>query len=859
MRPNFKRGIMKVTSFTVLPETPEELNPLKEIAYNMWYSWNWEAVKLFIALDPEYWEKSYQSPINMLCMLPLRKMEEAARNRNFISHMNRVYRRFQEYLNEKPWFEKKFGGKNKSLIAYFSCEYGIDEGLPLYSGGLGILAGDHMKSASDLGIPLMGVGLFYRQGYFKQYLNADGWQMESYPANNRHRMPLTLERDKKGDPLLVDLSDINISVKFQIWRVEVGRTLLYLLDTNISSNPPEHQLITMQLYGGDRDMRIRQEILLGIGGLRALYTLGLTPTVCHINEGHAAFLMLERLRLHMQEEGLSLREAFEICWASNIFTTHTPVPAGNERFNPQLVQKYLSGYVEKMGFSWNDFLALGREDPNNQGEDFCMTILALKLAARSNGVSKLHGEVSRKMWKNLWPHLPEDDVPITSITNGIHTRSWVSHEQAALLQRYLGSAFVDEPMNSEMWKKVVDIPSAELWKLKELRREKLVEFVRKRLRAQFTNRRLSPSEVNHADEVLDTKALTIGFARRFAPYKRTNLLLSDSERLAKMLLNSNKPVQLIFAGKAHPADNLGKELIKQLIHFIRDERFRQKIVFLEDYDINVARYMVQGVDVWLNTPRRPMEASGTSGMKAAVNGVLNLSVLDGWWPEGYESGTGWAIGRGEEYDDPDYQDAVAGHLLYDTLEREVIPLFYKRDADGLPREWIENMKTTLKRLGFAFSSNRMVAEYTERFYVNADGDYEKLSANNCMMAKEMAKWRKRLEENWNRIKVVSLKAELGDEVLRTGDEIPVIAEIELGDLKPEDIAVELYHGQVNDQEVITEAHIEQMEVQKSSDNTHLYEGKIICQYAGRYGFAIRILPGHLALPHRLLPGLVVWA
>ncbi len=850
---------MKITSFTVLPETPEELNPLKEIAYNMWYSWNWEAVKLFIALDSECWEKSYQSPINMLCMLPLRKMEEAARNKKFISHMNRVYQKFQEYLNEKPWFEKKFGERNKSLIAYFSCEYGIDEGLPLYSGGLGILAGDHMKSASDLGIPLMGVGLFYRQGYFKQYLNADGWQMESYPENNRHRMPLILERDKKGDPLLIDLSDTNIPIKFQIWRVEVGRTLLYLLDTNISSNPPEHRSITMQLYGGDRDMRIRQEILLGIGGLRALYALGLTPTVCHTNEGHAAFLMLERLRLHMQEEGLSLREAFEVCWASNIFTTHTPVPAGNERFNPQLVQKYLGSYVEKMGFSWNDFLALGREDQNNQGEDFCMTVLALKLAARNNGVSKLHGEVSRKMWKNLWPHLPEDDVPITSITNGIHTGSWVSHEQAALLQKYLGSAFVDEPMNAEMWKKVVDIPSAELWKLKELRREKLVEFVRKRLRAQFTNRRLSPSEINHADEVLDTKALTIGFARRFAPYKRANLLLSEPERLAKMLLNSKKPVQLIFAGKAHPADNLGKELIKQLIHFIRDERFRQKIVFLEDYDINVARYMVQGVDVWLNTPRRPMEASGTSGMKAAVNGVLNLSVLDGWWPEGYVSGAGWAIGRGEEYDDPDYQDAVAGHLLYDTLEREVIPLFYKRDADGLPREWIENMKTTFKRLGFSFSSNRMVAEYTERFYVNAGDDYEKLSAKNCMMAKEMAKWRKRVEENWNRIKVISLKAELDDEVLRTGDEIPVIAEIELGDLKPEDVAVELYHGQVNDQEVITEAHIEQMEVQKSSDTTHLYDGKIVCQYAGRYGFAIRIVPGHLALAHRLLPGLVVWA
>ena len=850
---------MNITSFTVLPDTPDALNPLKEIAYNMWCSWNWEAVKLFITLDPECWEKSYQSPINMLCMLPLQKLERAAKDRGFISRVNRVYESFQNYLNEKTWFEKKFGKKGKPFIAYFSCEYGIDESLPLYSGGLGILAGDHMKSASDLGIPLVGVGLFYRQGYFKQYLNADGWQMESYPENNRHRMPLTLERDKDGNPLLIDLSDVNIPVVVNIWRVDVGRIPLYLLSTNVTSNPPEHRLITMQLYGGDRDMRIRQEIVLGIGGLRALRALGLSPAVCHINEGHAAFLMLERLRLHMQEGGLSLSEAFEVCWASNIFTTHTPVPAGNERFNPQLVQNYFGGYVEKMGFSWSEFLALGREDPSKQEEDFCMTVLALKLAARSNGVSKLHGEVSRKMWKNLWPHLPENDVPITSITNGIHTRSWVSHEHAALFQKYFGSAFVDEPMNSEIWKRVDDIPDTELWELKELRRQKLVEFVRKRLRMQFTNRRLSPSEINLADEVLDPKALTIGFARRFASYKRANLLLREPERLAKMLLNSEQPVQLIFAGKAHPADNLGKELIKQLIHFIRDERFRQKIVFLEDYDINVARYMVQGVDVWLNTPRRPMEASGTSGMKAAVNGVLNLSVLDGWWPEGYARGTGWAIGRGEEYDDPNYQDAVAGHLLYDTLEREVIPLFYQRDADGLPGEWIKNIKTTLKKLGFAFSSNRMVAEYTERFYLNADRDYGRLSAGKYALVKEMAKWRKKVEEDWGKIRIANVQADLGDEILRAGDEIPVIAEIELGDLKPEDVAVELYHGQVNDQDEISNTHIEQMEVQKSSNGVHVYKGTIVCQYAGRYGFSLRVLPGHCALTHRLLPGLIAWA
>jgi len=850
---------MKVTSFTVLPDTPEALDPLKEIAYNMWFSWNHEARELFMRLDQEYWEKSYQSPINMLCMLPLHRLQEAAQDQDFLAQVKGVYQNFQKYLNAKPWFEKKFGKRKKPFIAYVSLEYGIDEGLPLYSGGLGILAGDHMKSASDLGIPLVGIGLLYRQGYFKQYLNADGWQMESYPENNRYRMPLSLERDAAGKPLLIDLSDVNIPAKFQVWRVDIGRIPLYLLDANISSNAIEHQVITMQLYGGDRDMRIRQELLLGIGGLRALQALGLSPTVCHINEGHAAFLTLERIRQYMEAGGLSFQEAFEICWSSNVFTTHTPVPAGNERFNHYLMQKYLGGYVEKLGLSWNDFLAMGREDPANQGEEFCMTILALKMCARSNGVSRLHGSVSRKMWKNLWPGLNQEDIPITSITNGIHGRSWVSHEQANLFLKHLGEAFIDEPLNVDSWKGIDTIPDTDLWELRDMRREKLVNFARKRLRVQFARRKLSPSEINIADEVLDPKALTIGFARRFATYKRPYLLLREPERLARILLDAKQPVQLIIAGKAHPADNAGKEMIRQIIHFTRDEKFRPKIVFLEDYDLTVARYMVQGVDVWLNTPRRPMEASGTSGMKAAANGVLNLSVLDGWWPEAYASGTGWPIGWGEEYDDHDYQDAVEGHLLYDTLEREVIPLFYKRDAEGIPRAWVKNIKTTLKRLGFAFSSNRMVAEYTDRCYLNADRDCGNLKAREYTLAREMAGWRRKIRSNWGNIRVINLNTDFGGEFLRTGDEVGIVAEIHLGELSPDDVAIELYHGPVDDREVITSGLIEKMEVQGSSNGIHAYRGTMVCQYAGRYGFALRVVPGHYALPHHLIPGFILWA
>lgn len=849
---------MKVTSFTVLPETPESLNRLKEIAYNMWFSWNWAAKELFIRLDPEYWEKSYHSPINMLGMLPLERLAEAARDQSLIDQMNHVYESFKNYLAEKTWFAEKSGEKKNPFIAYFCSEYGIDDGLPLYSGGLGILAGDHLKSASDLGIPLVGVGLLYRQGYFKQYLNPDGWQMESYPENNRHRMPLTLERDAKGNPLEINLADVNIPARFQVWRVDIGRIPLYLLDSHIPANPPEHQLITMQLYGGDRDMRIRQEILLGIGGMRALHALGLSPTVCHINEGHAAFLIIERLRL-LRQRGLSFKEAFEAVWASNIFTTHTPVPAGNERFDPPLMEKYLGGYAAKLGLSWNEFLDLGRENPGHCEEPFCLTVLALKAAAFSNGVSKLHGKVSRKMWKNIWPQLPEDDIPILSITNGVHGGSWMSHEQAALFKKRLGSDSNADPLNPSLWKRVDEIPDSELWHVKELRRKKLVEFARKRLREHLTRRRVSPSEINLADEVLDPRALTIGFARRFAAYKRANLLLREPERLAKILANSERPVQLIIAGKAHPADTPGKELLRQIIHFIRNEPFRQRIVFLEDYDINVARYMVQGADVWLNTPRRPLEASGTSGMKAAANGALNISVLDGWWLEGYSPGLGWAIGGGEEYEDHEYQDAVEGHLLYDILEREVIPLFYKYDEDRIPREWIRCMKTTLKELGYAFSANRMVTEYAERFYLNADGNYRKLTGDHCALAKEMAGWREKAEQNWGRIKVLNIQAELGNGIRHAGQEVPVTAEIELGDLTPDDIAVEIYHGLVDDRELISNAHIDQMKVQKTTSTGCLYKGKIVCQFAGRYGFALRVLPGHPALPHRFLPGLILWA
>jgi len=851
---------MYIHSFKVLPRIPERLKPLQEMAFNMWFSWNWEAVRLFTRLDIEIWNQSYQNPVYMLGLLPQERLEAALKDDSFLASMDRVYADFRRYLEaNNTWFDQTHGEAKDRVVAYFSTEYGIDEGLPIYSGGLGILSGDHLKSASDLGIPLVAVGLLYRQGYFQQYLNADGWQQEFYPENDWYNMPVHLERDTQGNPIRIDVEMADRSVIAQIWRVQVGRVPLYLLDTNISENAPHDRVITAQLYGGDRDMRIRQEILLGIGGIRALTALGIEPAVCHMNEGHSAFLALERIRYFMEKYGLSYEEAREVVWASNVFTTHTPVPAGNERFHPDLVLHYLGKYVQKLGLSHNTFLGLGRENPKDSQEAFCMTVLALRLAAHCNGVSKLHGAVSRRMWKNIWPGLPEHEVPISAITNGIHVRSFLSHDMADLFERYLGPKFVEEPMATEVWQRIYDIPDAELWRTHERRRERLVAFARRRLSSRLERRGAPSSEVAFADEVLDPRALTIGFARRFATYKRATLLLQDPERLARLLTDPERPVQLLFAGKAHPADHPGKELIRQLIHFSRDERFRRSIVFLEDYDINVARYLVQGVDVWLNTPRRPLEASGTSGMKAAANGALNLSILDGWWDEGYSPEVGWAIGNGEEYDNVEEQDAIEGRALYDLLEKEVIPLFYNRGRDGLPRGWIAKMKASMSTLGPMFNAHRMVAEYTERFYLSAGASYKKLKADQFASAKSLAAWHKKLRKQWTGLSIRKVQVDTQTD-LKVGANIEVSAQVVLGKLQPEDVSVELYYGQLDSEGKLTKAvGIAEMErVQMADDGVHIFTGKIPCTQSGRYGFAVRVLPKCQDLIHRYEPGLILW-
>ncbi|HEX5243801.1 MAG TPA: alpha-glucan family phosphorylase, partial [Tepidisphaeraceae bacterium] len=616
-----------IRTFQVFPDLPSELEPLLDLARNLWWVWNPDAVELFRRLDRKLWEDVYHNPVKMLGSIAQSKLQQAAKDDAFRAHLNRVSAAFKEHLSQPGWFNENHPDKSKMLVAYFSAEFGLHESLPIYSGGLGILAGDHLKSASELGLPLISVGLLYRNGYFQQYLSGDGWQQEAYPELDFYNLPIEPMRYTDGSPvhIRVDLPDNAVFCK--VWRANVGRVPLYLLDTNLQENAPADRDITSKLYGSGTDLRIKQEIVLGIGGVRALAALNISPTVFHMNEGHSAFLALERIRTLLETTHLNFDEARQQVMATNVFTTHTPVPAGIDTFSPETMLRFFRSMIPQLRLDDEGFLALGREDVSNKKQGFSMALLAIRLADNVNGVSALHGDVSRKMWHNVWPQVPADEVPIKHITNGIHVRTWLAQEIAFTLDRYLSDEWISDPSDQSVWEGVNQIPDEELWRAHERSRARLVGWARQSLRDQLLRRGAPYDELNTAEQVLDPEALTIGFARRFATYKRGNLLLRDMDRLKRILEESKKPVQFLFAGKAHPADNEGKDLIKQIIHFARDPMIRRKIVFLENYDMNVARYLVQGVDVWLNTPRRPYEASGTSGMKAACNGVLNCSIL----------------------------------------------------------------------------------------------------------------------------------------------------------------------------------------------------------------------------------------
>ncbi|MDR0472950.1 MAG: alpha-glucan family phosphorylase [Treponema sp.] len=846
---------MKISTYTVKPKLPSTLKPLDEIARNLWPSWNFDAIELFIRLDFDVWMQSQQSPVRTLGMVSQKRLNEASNDDSYLAALNEVYKRFLKYKKAETWYH----GPRKDVVAYFSMEYGMDVSLPIYSGGLGILSGDHMKTSSDMGLPLVGVGLLYRQGYFTQLLNADGFQQESYPENDWYNMPVELKTGKDDKPIKIMVDLAGHQACAQIWEVKVGRASLFLLDTNIQENSADIRNITAALYGGDKETRMQQEILLGIGGIRALRALGINPAATHMNEGHAAFLGLERVRELMSEKGFSFDEAREAVWPCNIFTTHTPVPAGNERFDTGLMEKYFHTWPDILGISWKDFLSLGRERPYDDTEPFCMTVLALKFAAYANGVAKLHGVVSRKMWKGLWPGLPLDEVPIGHVTNGVHPRSWVSYNMIELLDRYLGPHFEETPTELAVWNRINRISDEELWRTHERRRERLVTFARDRIRENLKRNGAVESRIAQAEDALSPYTLTLAFARRFATYKRGNLLLRDPERLLRLLKDTERPIQLIFAGKAHPMDLPGKELIKSIIHFAEQYDVKSRIVFLENYDMTVARYLTTGADLWLNTPRRPMEASGTSGMKAAMNGVLNCSILDGWWDEAYDPELGWAIGRGEEYGDTNLQDDIESKALYDLLEREVIPLFYQRGRDGLPREWIRRMKVCMKTIGQSMSSHRMLMDYSNNFYFPALKNYRRIVKDDYAESKSLAAYLSKIRQVWDNIRILKIESN-AKHVMQRGDSLQVTARLELGPLKPDEVLVELYHGSVStrNNEIMNALRTE-MRFIGQEGNTYTYQVRVECDDTGIQGHTVRILPKHEALIHPYRTGFIKWA
>jgi len=846
---------MNISTYTVKPKLPPVLKPLEEIARNLWLSWNYDAVQLYIRLDYDSWLESKQSPVRTLGMVSQERLAQAAKDDSYLAALKEVYDRFQRYKKGETWYR----GSHKDVVAYFSMEYGMDASLPIYSGGLGILSGDHMKTSSDLGLPLVGIGLLYRQGYFKQMLNADGFQQESYPENDWYNMPVEKKIGKDGQPLKISVDLAGRQAVAQIWEVKVGRSSLYLLDTNIEENAQDIRNITAALYGGDKEVRMQQEILLGIGGIRALRALGINPAATHMNEGHAAFLGLERIREIMGEKGFTFEEAREAIWPTNIFTTHTPVPAGNERFDIPMMEKYFRSLPQVLGISWKEFLGLGRIEPNDERESFCLTILALKMAAYANGVAALHGVVSRDMWKGLWPGLPINEVPIGHVTNGVHTRTWISSGMLDLLDRYFGPHFEDKPTDLKIWERMERISDEELWRTHERRRERLVAFVRDRVREQYKRTGAMEQRIRQADDLLSPYALTLCFARRFATYKRGNLLLRDPERLLRLVRDNDRPVQLIFAGKAHPHDMPGKELIREIIHFADKFDVSSRIVFVENYDINVAKYLTSGGDVWLNTPRRPMEASGTSGMKAAMNGVLNCSILDGWWDEAYNPEVGWAIGHGEQYVDERLQDDVESKALYDLLEREIIPMFYNRGRDGLPREWIKMMKDCMMQIGQSMASHRMLMDYSNQFYFPALKNYRRFSKDDYAESKALAGYFHKLQQSWAGLKIQRIESN-AKPVMQRGDMLTVTAYLELGSVKPDELLVELYHGTVSNQySEIANARKTEMKWVKSEGNLNLYQVRIECVDTGMQGHTVRILPKHDALIHPYRSGFIKWA
>ena len=841
--------VRPVREFLVRPALPEALARLSDLAYNLLWSWDFHLRSLFRRLDPVLWRSTGHNPILMLGRMPQATLEKAAADPRFVAIYKRACERLDAYLAAGH-------ERGDKLIAYFSMEYGLVECLTIYSGGLGVLSGDHLKGASDLDLPLAGVGLLYQQGYFVQTLSPDGWQQERTPENDFYTLPILPVADAQGADLRVAIDLPSGVVLLKVWKAQVGRISLILLDSNIPQNRPDDRTITSQLYGGDVHMRIKQEIALGIGGLRALKAMGLQPTVFHMNEGHSAFLAIERVRLLMAEHELSFDEALEASRSNNVFTTHTSVPAGIDLFDPGLMHEYFHGYCERHGIGFEQFMSIGRRRADDHSERFSMAIAAIKTSSWRNAVSKLHGEVSREMWQDLWSNLPPGEIPVTSITNGIHLPFWLNGDLALLFEQYLPPDWRDRHHERQTWDAISEIPDNELWEVHRRRKRQLITYVRQCLGYAAAQRKASPSEVRRINETLDPEAFTIGFARRFATYKRATLLFKDIPRLKRLLTNPRMPVQIVIAGKAHPKDQPGKAFIREIVQVARDPEISHRIVFVENYDIGVARELVQGVDLWLNNPKRGEEACGTSGMKAAINGVLNLSILDGWWDECYETSGGWAIGDRGEYSDD--QDAIHTSTVLSMLENEIVPLFHEGREEGVPREWMRRVKQSLQNLSPVFNSVRMVDEYRALFYDPAHAAFAKMREHKFEAARDRAAWDRRIHNIWNQVGFVSMDAG-PDGPVRSGKPVLVRVTAQLAGLTPSDVKVEAVVGRVGITGQLEHTEVHALEPVDNTGSVYTFAKEFVPRETGRLGYSLRLGSNHFQDPlNRPCNALLKW-
>lgn len=830
---------------TVNPQLPKRVGELLDIANNLWWSWNSEFLRLFKEIDSDLWETVGKNPVKFLKLVSQDKLEDIAKDEEFLAKYDEVVNHFNSYMQTKEtWFSKNYPNNANDLIAYFSAEYGIDEIIPIYSGGLGILSGDHLKSASDLGLPFIAVGLLYKNGYFNQKIDGYGTQKTEYTNIDLDNLPILPVKDENGEDLIIDVDFPDRKLYLKIWKIVVGRISLYLMDSDIDKNIAEDRVVTLRLYGGDQEMRIRQEIVLGMAGIKLLKRLGLNPSVYHMNEGHSAFLTLEVIKDVMEEKQVSFEVAKSMCSAKTVFTTHTPVPAGNDIFPIELMDKYFSNFWPKLGISREDFLRLGMKNSQGLEQGFNMGMLALRIAGKKNGVSKLHGAVSRRLFSDVWPNIAPDESPIEYVTNGIHTCSWLAPSMKKLFNQYLKPYWQDNIQDDETWNDIKNIPNKELWDTHTDRKKKLCALVKSNITTRLKSSGYNYEEINEIVSKLNPNALTIGFARRFATYKRATLIFRDLERLTQLLNNPERPVQLIFAGKAHPADKEGQDLIKYIHEVSMKPQFKGKIFLLENYNIAMSRYLISGVDVWLNNPRRPMEASGTSGQKASVNGVINFSVLDGWWAEGYNQKNGWTIGDNTEYQSYEEQDIADSESLYNTLENKIIPLYYEnKKEDGVSDKWMEMFKNSIISTGGKYSTSRMVIDYTRDYYM----ELANLSKNHYQNLDEVidfTNWKKNLYASWKDIKITQ-NNNLDNITIDAGNQIEVHCIVNLPEnIDCNSIRTEVYYGKILENGIMEQIQTVPMNLieQDDENRTYKYSAKIELKTGGNYGYTFRVMP-----------------